>query len=106
MSSKRPAWLCSAPLLQPQGSQAVHSKSQPRAPKDESEEVLHSGVSSFPALGPQFPHQIPLITPYQAMKIQFLTSYLPLSAFCSLGHPDLRAFALDYLPGKAGLFVI
>lgn len=29
------------------------------------------------------------------MKIQFLTSYLPLSAFCSLGHPDLRAFALD-----------
>lgn len=106
MSSKRPAWLCSAPHLQPQGSQAVHSKSQPPAPKEGSEEtfsVLHGGGLFFPYTGSQFPYQIPLITPYQAMKIQFLTSYLPLSAFCSLGHPDLRAFALDYLPGKAGL---
>lgn len=109
MSRKRPAWLCSAPHRQPQGSQAVHFKPQPPAPKDGSEEtfsVLHWAGLFFLHTRPQFPDQIPLITPYQAMKIQFLTSYLPLSAFCSLGHPDLRAFALDYLPGKAGLFVI
>lgn len=59
MSSKRPAWLCSALLLQPQGSHTVHSKSQPPAPKDGSEEVLHLGISSFPTLDLSSPTRYP-----------------------------------------------
>lgn len=111
MSSKRPAWLSSAPHLtfSPKETRLCtprHSHLLPRM-------GLRRRSRSFTRGSLLSPHRTsvpPPDTPDHSLpgNEDPIPEQLPTSVCISdtLGHPDLRAFALDYLPGKAGLFVI